>query len=256
MRYLNPELSMLRLWLLSLCILILTFGSCKESGEEEGSMKKERTEEDIFQKQREAMVVSQIESRGVKDSLVLKAMRKVPRQLFVFENLRDVAYADGPLPIGEGQTISQPYIVALMTELLGLKGGEKVLEIGTGSGYQAAILAEIASEVYTIEIIKNLADRAESTLKSMGYENITVRCGDGYQGWEEYAPFDGIMVTAAPDHIPQPLVDQLKMGARLVIPVGDMFQELIVVTRTEKGIVKQGVIPVRFVPMTGEAERK
>ena len=174
----------------------------------------------------------------------------------MFENLRNVAYTDGPLPIGEGQTISQPYIVALMTELLELKGEEKVLEIGTGSGYQAAILAEIATEVYTIEIIKTLADRAESTLKSMNYQNITVRCGDGYQGWEEEAPFDGIMVTAAPDHIPQPLVDQLKTGAKLVIPVGDLFQELLVVTKTEKGIKKQGVIPVRFVPMTGEAEKK
>lgn len=247
---------MLRLWLLSLCVLVLISGSCKESGEKEGSMKKEKTGDEIFEKQRDAMVVTQIESRGVKDSLVLAAMRKVPRHLFVPENLLDVAHSDGPLPIGEAQTISQPYIVALMTELLDLKVGAKVLEIGTGSGYQAAILAEIASEVYTIEIIENLADRAESALRSMGYQNITVRCGDGYQGWEEHAPFDGIMVTAAPDHIPQPLVDQLKMGARLVIPVGDMFQELIVVTRTEKGIVKQGVIPVRFVPMTGEAERR
>ncbi len=217
---------------------------------------REKSEEEIFKKQREEMVITQIESRGVKDSLVLQAMRKVPRHLFVFESLWNVAYTDGPLPIGEGQTISQPYIVALMTELLELKGGEKVLEIGTGSGYQAAVLAKIASEVYTIEIIRALADRAESTLNSMGYKNITVRCGDGYQGWEEHAPFDGVIVTAAPDHIPQPLVDQLKMGARLVIPVGDLFQELLVVTKTEKGIKKQGVIPVRFVPMTGEAERK
>jgi protein-L-isoaspartate(D-aspartate) O-methyltransferase len=217
---------------------------------------RDKSEAEIFKKQREAMVVSQIESRGVRDSLVLKAMREVPRHLFVFENLRNVAYTDGPLPIGESQTISQPYIVALMTELLELKGEEKVLEIGTGSGYQAAILAEIASEVYTIEIIRTLADRAESTLNSMNYQNIIVRCGDGYQGWEEQAPFDGIMVTAAPDHIPQPLVDQLKTGAKLVIPVGDLFQELLVVTKTEKGIKKQGVIPVRFVPMTGEAEEK
>lgn len=246
---------MLRLWLLGLCFLVLYFGSCRESGQEEGSMR-EKSEEEIFKKQREGMVISQIESRGVKDTLVLKAMRKVPRHLFVFESLRNVAYTDGPLPIGESQTISQPYIVALMTELLGLKGGEKVLEIGTGSGYQAAILAEIASEVYSIEIIKTLADRSESTLNSMEYENITIRCGDGYQGWEEHAPFDGIIVTAAPDHIPQPLVDQLKAGAKLVIPVGDLFQELLVVTKTEKGIKKQGVIPVRFVPMTGEAERR
>ena len=246
---------MLRLWLLGLCFLFLFSGSCKESGQKEDQMR-DKSEEEVFKKQREAMVVSQIKSRGVRDSLVLQAMREVPRHLFVFENLRNVAYTDGPLPIGEGQTISQPYIVALMTELLELKGEEKVLEIGTGSGYQAAILAEIASEVYTIEIIKTLADRAESTLKSMNYKNITVRCGDGYQGWEKEAPFDGIMVTAAPDHIPQPLVDQLKTGAKLVIPVGDLFQELLVVTKTEKGIKKQGVIPVRFVPMTGEAEKK
>lgn len=242
---------MLRSWLLSLCVLALIFGSCKE-----GSMTKEKSEEEMFRKQREAMVATQIESRGVKDPLVLKAMHKVPRHLFIFENLREVAYADGPLPIGEGQTISQPYIVALMTELMELEGGEEVLEIGTGSGYQAAVLAEIASEVYTIEIIKILADRAESTLTSLGYENITVRCGDGYQGWEEHAPFDGIIVTAAPDHIPQPLLDQLKVGARLVIPVGELFQELVVVTKTEEGIEKRAVIPVRFVPMTGEADKK
>lgn len=143
-----------------------------------------------------------------------------------------------------------------MTELLNLKGGEKVLEIGTGSGYQAAILAEIAQEVYSIEIICSLAERAQNTLKEMGYKNIKVRCADGYQGWKEHAPFDGVIVTAAPDHIPQPLVDQLKVGGRLVIPVGDIFQELMVVTKTETGIKKTNVIPVRFVPMTGEAEKK
>ncbi|MFH1335665.1 MAG: protein-L-isoaspartate(D-aspartate) O-methyltransferase, partial [Candidatus Zixiibacteriota bacterium] len=183
-------------------------------------MKPEESTADIYSEERERMVEKQIEARGVKDKLVLAAMRKVPRHLFVPENWREQAYTDGPLPIGESQTISQPYIVGLMTELLNLKGGEKILEIGTGSGYQAAVLAEITKEVYTIEIICPLAQRAESTLKELEYNNITVRCADGYQGWKEHAPFDGVIVTAAPDHIPQPLVDQLKVGGRLVIPVG------------------------------------
>ncbi len=219
-------------------------------------MKDQKSEENIYAEKRDRMVKTQIAARGVRNKLVLDAMQKVPRHLFVSESLKEQAYSDGPLPIGEGQTISQPYIVALMTELLGLKGGEKVLEIGTGSGYQAAILAEIVEEVYTIEIICSLAEMSENRLKQMGYQNITVRCGDGYQGWEEHAPFDGVIVTAAPDHIPQPLVDQLKVGGRLVIPVGDVFQELMVITKTETGIKKMNAIPVRFVPMTGEAERR
>jgi len=228
------------------------------SSEEKGSSMENKAELDSLRmlEKREWMVKTQIESRGVKDTLVLEAMRKVPRHLFVPKTYQNEAYADGPLPIGENQTISQPYIVALMTELLGLKGGEKVLEIGTGSGYQAAILAEIAKEVYSIEIICTLAERAESTLKELEYKNIIVRCADGYQGWKEYSTFDGIIVTAAPDHIPQPLVDQLKIDGRLIIPVGDLFQELILVTKTEKGIKKENIIPVRFVPMTGEAEKK
>ncbi len=242
-------------WLPAVVILFLPF-SCKESKDKEPHMKEEKSPEEIYTERRERMVESQIQARGVKDNLVLDAVRKVPRHLFVAEGLREVAYTDGPLPIGEGQTISQPYIVALMTELLGLKGGEKVLEIGTGSGYQSAILAEIAKEVYTIEIICPLAEMAEKRLKEMEYKNITVTCADGYQGWTEYAPFDAVIVTAAPDHIPQPLVDQLKIGGKLVIPVGELFQELVVVTRTEKGIEKEKNIPVRFVPMTGEAEGK
>jgi protein-L-isoaspartate(D-aspartate) O-methyltransferase len=230
--------------------------SCKEPENKEMGMADRQSQEEMYSKQRESMVRHQIEARKVKDPLVLEAMRKVPRHLFVPENLRDQAYTDGPLPIGQGQTISQPYIVALMTELLDLKEGEKVLEIGTGSGYQAAVLAEIAGEVYTIEIICTLADVAEKRLKEMGYQNVTVECADGYQGWEEHAPFDGIIVTAAPDHVPQPLVDQLKVGARLVIPVGDVYQELQVIVKTETGFKEMNAIPVRFVPMTGEAERR
>jgi len=243
------------IWLFLGFSLIILF-SCKDYKNKETEMKPEESPADIYAEERERMVGQQIEARGVKDKLVLAAMRKIPRHLFVPRNWRDQAYTDGPLPIGEGQTISQPYIVGLMTELLNLKGGEKILEIGTGSGYQAAVLAEIAKEVYTIEIICPLAQRAESTLKELEYDNVIVRCGDGYQGWKEHAPFDGVIVTAAPDHIPQPLVDQLKVGGRLVIPVGDVFQELMVVTKTETGTKKMNVIPVRFVPMTGEAEKK
>jgi len=244
-------------WQVLLVILMFLVFSCGKTEEKDSSMENNAQPDSLrMQEKRDWMVKAQIESRGVKDSMVLKAMRKVPRHLFVPKSYQEEAYADEPLPIGEGQTISQPYIVALMTELLGLKGGEKVLEIGTGSGYQAAILAEIAKEVYSIEIICPLAERAESSLKELGYKNVTVKCGDGYQGWKEHSLFDGIIVTAAPDHIPQPLVDQLKIGGRLVIPVGELFQELILVTKTEKGIKKENVIPVRFVPMTGEAEKK
>jgi len=244
-------------WQVLLVILMFLVFSCGKTEEKDSSMENNAQSDSLrIQEKREWMVKTQIESRGVKDPLVLKAMRKMPRHLFVPKTYQEEAYADEPLLIGEGQTISQPYIVALMTELLDLKGGEKVLEVGTGSGYQAAILAEIAKEVYSVEIICPLAQRAESTLKELEYKNVTVKCGDGYQGWKEHSPFDGIIVTAAPDHIPQPLVDQLKTGGRLVIPVGDLFQELILVTKIEKGVKKENVIPVRFVPMTGEAEKK
>ena len=244
------------LLLIPVILVFLILLSCRDSKNEEAEMTRQESPEDLYAEARMAMVKTQIEPRGVKDKLVLDAMRTVARHRFVPPSLVERAYSDGPLPIGENQTISQPYIVALMTELLGLKGGEKVLEIGTGSGYQAAILAEIVEHVYTIEIICSLAETAEKRLKEMGYENITVECADGYQGWEEHAPFDGVIVTAAPDHIPQPLVDQLKVGARLVIPVGDVFEELMVITKTETGIRKMNAIPVRFVPMTGEAERR
>jgi protein-L-isoaspartate(D-aspartate) O-methyltransferase len=202
------------------------------------------------------MVEDQIRARGVEDPLVLRAMRQVPRHLFVPPELAQVAYTDGALPIGLGQTISQPYIVALMTELAELRGGETVLEIGTGSGYQAAILSGIADTVYTIEIVGPLAASAAARLDSLGYANVVVRVGDGYQGWAEHAPFDAVVVTAAPDHVPKPLVAQLAVGGRLVIPVGDTYQELLQITKTEDGVEERRIIPVRFVPMTGEAEER
>jgi protein-L-isoaspartate(D-aspartate) O-methyltransferase len=206
---------------------------------------------------RDRMVRETIEARDVRDSLVLAAMRAVPRHLFVPEAERDLSYGDHPLPIGAGQTISQPYIVAAMTELLDLRPGEKVLEIGTGSGYQAAVLAEITDKVYSIEIVESLAKSAAARLKELGYGQVQVRAGDGYRGWPEVAPFDAIIVTAAPDHVPQPLVDQLAQGGRLVIPVGDTFQELKVFHRDADGkVVERSVFPVRFVPMTGEAEER
>ncbi len=205
-----------------------------------------------YQTMRERMVETQIKSRGVKDERVLVAMRKVERHRFVPEPYVSLAYSDQPLPIGEGQTISQPYIVALMTELLELKGEEKVLEVGTGSGYQAAILAELAKEVYTIEIIETLATSAKRLLLELGYQNIQVRTGDGYLGWPEAAPFDAILVTCAPDHIPKPLIEQLKEGGRLVLPVGTHSQELKKVVKRSGGVETKDIIPVIFVPMTGE----
>ncbi len=203
---------------------------------------------------RYAMVENQIKSRGIKDSLTLEAMSAVPRHMFVPEKLRDQAYDDGPLPIGYSQTISQPYIVALMTELLRLEPTDRVLEIGTGSGYQAAVLAEIVDTVYSIEIIPELQKRADSTLKALGYENAITRCGDGYIGWPEAGPFDGIIVTAAPEKVPRPLLDQLGEGGRLVIPVGGFLQYIEIYSRTDGKIRKERNIPVRFVPMTGKAE--
>jgi protein-L-isoaspartate(D-aspartate) O-methyltransferase len=201
---------------------------------------------------KEEMIENQIRTRGIKNEVVLNAIRKVDRHKFVPEEIRHHAYSDRPLPIGERQTISQPYIVALMTELLELKNGDTVLEVGTGSGYQAAILAELADHVYTIEIIGSLALSAERLLRELGYRNINVKIGDGYIGWEEFAPFDAIIVTAAPPHIPQPLLDQLKEWGRLVIPVGDYYQELKKITKVKGKIRSQNVIPVVFVPMTGD----
>ena len=202
------------------------------------------------------MVDRQIRARGVRDERVLDALRRVPRHEFVPAAQVPNAYEDSPLPIGKGQTISQPYIVGYMTEQLQVTPESKVLEIGAGSGYQAAILAELVKNVYTIEIVDELAQRAKETLDRLGYKNVHVRSGDGYRGWPEEAPFDRIIVTAAPDHIPQPLVDQLAVGGRMIIPVGDHYQQMTIITKTEKGVVQQRTIDVIFVPMTGEAQRK
>jgi protein-L-isoaspartate(D-aspartate) O-methyltransferase len=212
---------------------------------------------DGFRARREAMVAGQIEARGVRDPGVLKAMREVPRHEFVPVELKNAAYDDRPLSIGLDQTISQPYIVAYMTEALGLKPGDKVLEIGTGSGYQAAVLASITNKVFSVEIICELERSARETLVRLGYSSVRTVCADGYKGWPEEAPFDAIMVTAAPEHVPQPLLDQLKPGGRLVMPVGTrLSQELVLIRRTGTGFRKESLIPVIFVPMTGEAELK
>jgi protein-L-isoaspartate(D-aspartate) O-methyltransferase len=205
---------------------------------------------------REAMVADQIAARGVRDAKTLAAMRKVPRHLFVPGDLQREAYGDTPLPIGQGQTISQPYIVGFMTEALKLTGGERVLEVGTGSGYQAAVLAEIASRVYTIEIVTALADEARDRLRRLGYDRIAVRAGDGYAGWPEAAPFDAIIVTAAAPRVPEPLKEQLRDGGRLILPVGDAEQELMVVTRRGDVFEESRVLGVRFVPMTGKVRQR
>src|SRR5262245_20295339 len=204
---------------------------------------------------RSRMVTEQIEARGVKDPATLGAMRTVPRQAFVPPSSGADAYGDHPLPIGHGQTISQPYIVAFMTEALGLKKGSTVLEVGTGSGYQAAVLAQIADRVYSVEILPALAEEARARLDRLGYRNVQVRVGDGYQGWPDAGPFDGIIVTAAAPRVPDPLKAQLKDGGRLVIPVGDESQELMVVTRHGDTFEEKRILPVRFVPMTGKVRQ-
>ena len=211
---------------------------------------------DPYADARTRMVRQQIAARGVADRRVLAAMATVPRHRFVGPGLVPHAYEDRPLPIGHGQTISQPYIVAYMTELLSLTSGARVLEVGTGCGYQAAVAGEIARHVYTIEIVKALAEAATATLADLGYTNITVRHGDGYGGWPDQAPFDGILVAAAPDHVPPALVAQLAMGARLVLPVGGDDQEMRVITRTVGGHREERLIPVRFVPLTRDVREQ
>jgi protein-L-isoaspartate(D-aspartate) O-methyltransferase len=199
---------------------------------------------------RQQMVATQLRARGIRDERVLAAMSRVPRHRFIREDDVVLAYGDHPIGVGFGQTISQPYIVAYMTEQLALPAAARVLEVGTGSGYQTAILAEIAADVYSIEIVPELAEQAKRLLNELGYTNVHARFGDGYAGWKDAAPFDSIIVTAAPDHLPQPLVDQLAVGGRLAVPVGRFDQDLIVWTKTTNGLREQSRLPVRFVPLT------
>jgi protein-L-isoaspartate(D-aspartate) O-methyltransferase len=215
-------------------------------------------EEFDFKAERLRMVDSQIRARGVRDPRVLEVMERVPRHLFVPEGLRGGAYADEPLPIGEGQTISQPYIVAYMTEALGLRGGEKVLEVGTGSGYQAAVLAALVGEVFTIELIESLSLRAQETLRTLGFANVSFRVGDGSKGWPEEAPFDAIMVTAAAASVPGALEDQLALSGTMVVPVGTDFQELLLIRKMKRGLKRERLLAVRFVPLVnphGDSEK-
>jgi len=215
-------------------------------------------EPELLSGARDRMVREDLCPRGISDKNVLRAMRKVPRHLFVEKQFWDQAYADHPLPIGEGQTISQPYIVALMTEALGIKPGQKILEVGTGSGYQAAVLAELTDKVYTVEIRKTLAQRAAETVKKLGYTSIHVKHGDGYFGWEENAPYDAIIITCAANHIPSPLLKQLKVGGKLIIPLGSTSynQTLAIITKKETAGEVTYLTDVAFVPMTGEAENR
>lgn len=233
---------MIRVLCFAICFICLASGQQKDHNEPVFPSN--------WEAQAQEMVKTQIQKRGITDTIVINILKQTPRHEFVPSDIAAYAYSDRPLPIGEGQTISQPYIVALMTELLQLEGQEKVLEVGTGSGYQAAVLAAAADRIYTIEIVKVLADRARETLGRLGYDNVVVRWGDGYQGWPSQAPFDRIIVTAAPEKIPPALVDQLKVGGRMVIPVGSFWQELKIIIKTSATeIEEKSIIPVRFVPM-------
>jgi protein-L-isoaspartate(D-aspartate) O-methyltransferase len=213
----------------------------------------EDSDHDKYIERRWDMVENQIVSRGIKDARVIKAMLKVKRHLFVPEDYLDYAYSDKPIPIEKGQTVSQPYMVALMTELLNPLPGKRILEIGTGSGYQSAVLAETGCDLYTIEIIEDIAVAARETLEKLGYTNVKYRIGDGYKGWEENAPFEGIIVTAAPLHIPDKLIEQLSADGKMVIPVGDLSQDLLLIENTREGVTRKKIASVRFVPMTGQS---
>jgi protein-L-isoaspartate(D-aspartate) O-methyltransferase len=207
--------------------------------------------EDLWAAQRRAMV-ERLRQRGITNPEVLAAMEKVPRHLFVPESVRAQAYADEVLPLGSGRTVYAPHVVALMTSLLDLQKGDKVLEVGTGTGYHAAVLARLAREVYSVEIVRPVASQAAQRLQALGYHNIQIRAGDGYQGWPEKGPFDAILLAVAPPHIPKPLIDQLRVGGRMVVPVGGLLQDLLVITKTADGLEKRTVIPVKLEPMTGK----
>lgn len=238
---------------LLLLVLLFFLNSCAPSSISEQIAGEEIASQD-FAKQRRSLI-DELRSQGITSGTVLDAMLKVPRHEFVPSSQRHLAYQNRPLPIGHDQTISQPFIVGYMTEAASIAPGEKVLEIGTGSGYQAAVLAELAKEVYTIEIIPELAEGARSVLRKLEYKNVQVRTGNGYEGWLEHAPFDAIVVTAAPDEVPQALVKQLALRGKMVIPVGSTFQEMVIITRDESGVVERRTIPVRFVPMTGKPKQ-
>jgi protein-L-isoaspartate(D-aspartate) O-methyltransferase len=240
----------LRQTTLMLVVLMLPLISCASLLHSDRIKIEDTPTQDFAQQRR--VLIDQLKSQGINTSAVLDAMRKVPRHEFVPSSQRHLAYQNRPLPIGHGQTISQPFIVGYMSEAASIAPGEKVLEIGTGSGYQAAVLAELAKEVYTIEIIPELAEGARSVLSKLGYGNVQVRTGNGYAGWKEHAPYDAIVVTAAPDEIPQTLVDQLALRGKMVIPVGSTFQEMVIITRDESGVVERRTIAVQFVPMTGK----
>lgn len=231
-------------------VLLICLGSCTSISLSERTAVEQEAGQNYAAQRRQ--LVDQLKAQGINSREVLEAMLKVPRHEFVPASQQHRAYQNRPLPIAHDQTISQPFIVGYMTEAASIARGEKVLEIGTGSGYQAAVLAELAKEVYTIEIIPELAEGARGVLGKLGYKNVQVRTGNGYEGWPEHAPFDAIVVTAAPDKVPQALVDQLAVNGKMVIPVGTTFQEMVIITRDTSGVVEQRTIPVQFVPMTGK----
>ncbi len=245
---------MFKLVMILIATVNLISGSNCMQKEKAASPRKAEVTEAAFASQRLEMVERQIRARGLQDSAMLAVMAAVPRHLFVPPGERHRAYADHPLPIGYDQTISQPYIVAYMTAILQLRPDDRVLEIGTGSGYQAAVLSRLARAVYSIEIVEPLCQEAAGRLASLGYANVQVRCGDGFEGWPEQAPFDAIILTASPEGIPEPLVGQLARGGRMILPLGGEYQELVLITRDQLGhLARRNLIPVRFVPMTGKA---